>query len=127
MKKILSILAIIAITIIIENPLTSFANDNKTKQDHVCGTNCKATSTTDQTSTTDLKDHVCTSACKDGKCVYAHGEKGHVCTDTCKSTMTNKTKTDLKAHVCTTACKNGKCVFLHGEKGHVCTEACKKK
>ena len=28
-----------------------------------------------------LKDHVCTEACKKaGKCVYAHGEKGHKCT-----------------------------------------------
>ena len=30
-----------------------------------------------------LKDHVCTSACKDG-CKLVHGEKGHVCTDDCK-------------------------------------------
>ena len=31
------------------------------------------------------KDHVCTQACHDsGKHVYAHGEKGHVCTSTCK-------------------------------------------
>ena len=31
-----------------------------------------------------MKDHKCTAACKDGKHVYAHGEKGHVCTDACK-------------------------------------------
>ena len=35
-----------------------------------------------------LKEHSCTAACKDGKHVYAHGEKGHVCTDAChKKTM----------------------------------------
>ncbi|OQP64047.1 hypothetical protein A3860_21790 [Niastella vici] len=32
-----------------------------------------------------LKDHACTQACHDsGKHVYAHGEKGHVCTSACK-------------------------------------------
>ena len=32
-----------------------------------------------------LKAHVCTQACHDsGKHVYAHGEKGHVCTSDCK-------------------------------------------
>lgn len=32
-----------------------------------------------------LKDHVCTQACHDsGKHVYAHGEKGHMCTSACK-------------------------------------------
>lgn len=31
----------------------------------------------------EMKEHVCTSACKDGKHVYAHGEKGHECTDAC--------------------------------------------
>lgn len=31
-----------------------------------------------------MKEHVCTSACKDGKHVYAHGEKGHVCGPECK-------------------------------------------
>ena len=30
-----------------------------------------------------LKDHVCTSACMDGKHAYAHGEKGHTCTAEC--------------------------------------------
>ena len=34
-----------------------------------------------------LKDHVCNGACKDGKHVYAHGEKGHVCTPECKTKM----------------------------------------
>ncbi|HWY34097.1 MAG TPA: hypothetical protein VNX68_05585 [Nitrosopumilaceae archaeon] len=31
-----------------------------------------------------LKKHHCTAACTKGKHVYAHGEKGHVCTDACK-------------------------------------------
>lgn len=32
-----------------------------------------------------LKEHACTQACHDsGKHVYAHGEKGHVCTSACK-------------------------------------------
>ncbi|MBI3502279.1 MAG: hypothetical protein HY063_10845 [Bacteroidetes bacterium] len=35
----------------------------------------------------EMKDHVCTSACKDGKHVYAHGEKGHVCGPECKKMM----------------------------------------
>ncbi len=36
----------------------------------------------------DLKDHLCTMACKNnnGVHVYAHGEKGHTCTDACKKT-----------------------------------------
>jgi hypothetical protein len=29
----------------------------------------------------ELKDHVCTAACKDGKHVYVKGEKGYVCPD----------------------------------------------
>jgi len=35
---------------------------------------------------TKLKEHKCTSACKNGKHVYAHGEKGHTCTAACKKT-----------------------------------------
>lgn len=75
----------------------------------------------------ELKDHVCTDACHAaGKCVFAHGEKGHVCTDECKKMATYSKKTELKDHACTAACKDGKHVYAHGEKGHVCTEACKK-
>lgn len=33
--------------------------------------------------TTAMKAHVCTPACKDGKHMYAHGEKGHVCGADC--------------------------------------------
>jgi hypothetical protein len=34
-----------------------------------------------------LIEHVCTAACKDGKHMYAHGEKGHVCGPECKKSM----------------------------------------
>ena len=77
--------------------------------------------------TTQLKDHVCTSACTPEKHVYAHGEKGHVCTDACKKMEEKSSTTEMKDHVCTTACKDGKHVYAHGEKGHVCTDSCKKK
>ena len=33
------------------------------------------------------KEHVCTAACIDGKHMYAHGEKGHVCTEARKKKM----------------------------------------
>jgi hypothetical protein len=33
---------------------------------------------------TKMADHKCTTACKDGKHSYAHGEKGHTCTAACK-------------------------------------------
>lgn len=69
--------------------------------------------------------HVCTAACIDGKHIYAHGEKGHVCTADCKKM--EEEKMALKDHVCTAACKDGNHVYAHGEKGHVCTEACKTK
>lgn len=31
-----------------------------------------------------MKEHACTAACKDGKHMYAHGEKGHACSEECK-------------------------------------------
>ncbi len=89
-----------------------------------------------------LKEHVCTDACHTaGHCMYAHGEKGHECTEECKKMDMKKMdmkkmKTDgmemkkmgLKDHVCTDACHNaGHCVFAHGEKGHECGDECKKK
>lgn len=69
--------------------------------------------------------HHCTAACVKGKHMYAHGEKGHVCTADCKK-MANE-KMALKDHVCTAACKDGNHMYAHGEKGHVCTDACKAK
>jgi len=71
-----------------------------------------------------MKDHVCTSACKDGKHMYAHGEKGHACGEDCKKMM-HKDQ-GMKDHVCTSACKDGKHMYAHGEKGHTCGEECKK-
>jgi predicted ester cyclase len=35
-------------------------------------------------------EHVCTDKCKDGNHVYAHGEKGHVCTEECHKMMEKK-------------------------------------
>ncbi len=35
----------------------------------------------------ELKEHKCTDACKNGKHMYAHGEKGHVCGKACKKMM----------------------------------------
>ncbi len=72
-----------------------------------------------------LTKHHCTAACANGKHMYAHGEKKHVCTAECKKM--EEEKMALKEHVCTDACKDGKHMYAHGEKGHVCTEACKTK
>ncbi len=74
-----------------------------------------------------LKDHVCTDACHtSGKCVYAHGEKGHTCTAACAETQASDKQMEMKDHVCTSACTEGNHVYAHGERGHVCTDACKK-
>lgn len=43
----------------------------------------------------EAKEHACTAACKDGKHMYAHGEKGHTCTKACKK-MEKGTHTDKK-------------------------------
>lgn len=73
-----------------------------------------------------LKDHVCTDAChKSGKCVYAHGEKGHTCGEECKKMMMNKDG-EMKDHVCAASCKDGNHMYAHGEKGHTCGDECKK-
>lgn len=52
-----------------------------------------------------MKEHTCTQACHDaGKHIYAHGEKGHVCTPQCKkSDMPMK---NTKKQACTTSCKD---------------------
>jgi hypothetical protein len=93
------------------------------------------------TVTTDVntKEHVCTAACKDGKHVYAHGERGHKCGAECMKAMSRTTadpakpdpakpdpKTNLKEHVCNASCTKDKHNYLHGEKGHKCTAACHK-
>lgn len=50
----------------------------------------KKDSTATQTMTP--KAHVCTAACKNGKHMYAHGEKGHLCTKNCSSQMAQPAK-----------------------------------
>lgn len=81
---------------------------------------------TNQNPTATDKPHVCTSACKNGQHMYAHGEKGHTCGKECKAMNAGKAA-EGKPHVCTAACKNGQHMYAHGEKGHVCTAACKSK
>ena len=53
------------------------------KAGNCCGSPLTATKETKM----EMKDHVCTSECKDGKHMYAHGEKGHVCGPECKGKM----------------------------------------
>ena len=55
----------------------TYAKDGK-----CCG--APLTSTEKKETPMEMKGHVCTSACKEGKHVYAHGEKGHVCGPECK-------------------------------------------
>lgn len=90
---------------------------------YACNSSCeKKSDTADSSTEVALKDHVCTAACEGGSCVYAHGEKGHVCNTECQK-VENRDM-ELKDHVCTSACKPGACVMAHGEKGHVCDEKC---
>jgi hypothetical protein len=70
----------------------------------------------------EMKEHVCTSACADGKHAYACGEKGHECSKECMAKHVA-----MKDHVCTEACKGGKHAYACGEKGHTCSADCKKK
>ncbi len=72
------------------------------------------------------REHECSKACKDGKHIYAHGEKGHKCGAVCMKKMSLESKSYLKDHVCSTSCKAGQHVYAHGEKGHSCTSACHK-
>lgn len=69
------------------------ANPEHGQEGHKCDKECMAKqeskSGTATSETADLKDHVCTDACKEGNHVYAHGEKGHTCTDACKNESTN--------------------------------------
>ncbi len=77
-----------------------------------------ATSVSNYSFAQEMKAHKCGSMCKDGKHMYAHGEKEHECTEACMGSM--------KDHQCTSGCKDGKHLYAHGEKGHECTKACKK-
>ena len=49
-----------------------------------------------ETQKTELKAHVCTSACQNGEHKFAHGEKGHVCSAACKTTPSKEV--NLKSH-----------------------------
>ncbi|MFZ1688279.1 MAG: hypothetical protein WAU70_12690 [Flavobacteriales bacterium] len=93
------------------------------------------------------KEHVCSPACTKMAHAYVHGEKGHICTDACKTTATTGSKASCcagkaqtaaccsghgkaeasaqttKEHSCTEACKDGKHSYAHGEKGHACATA----
>jgi hypothetical protein len=73
MKKLTLVLAAVAFTFAVN------AQDGKT-QKPAQATPVKAVDAKDA----NTKAHVCTAACKDGKHVYAHGEKGHTCTAACK-------------------------------------------
>ncbi|MGE0560350.1 MAG: hypothetical protein AB7O47_00905 [Flavobacteriales bacterium] len=61
---------------------------------HTCTSECKKTATEDEamnqpmdatteTDETELAEHICSADCKEGSCVMAHGEKGHVCGADC--------------------------------------------
>lgn len=76
MKKLVLLLAVVVICFA--------ANAQTTKKEEK-----KETPKTEQTK---LKEHKCTSACKNGKHVYAHGEKGHKCTKECKKECSNHEK-----------------------------------
>lgn len=79
MKKVILMFTFLLLSLVVLNPQSSFAKKEKA-----------------------LKDHVCTSACKDG-CKFVHGEKGHTCTDACKEMSTHKeSKAEMKEHKCTT-------------------------
>lgn len=72
-----------------------------------------------------MKEHNCTSSCKESKHMYMHGEKGHVCTKECKKASSKAMM--MKEHSCNADCKDGNHMYLHNEKGHKCTDACKMK
>ncbi len=62
-------------------------------------TETKSDMSTDQTM--DSREHVCSATCKDGKHVYAHGEKGHKCTSACHTKKPTKTSTAAKTKTAT--------------------------
>ena len=77
MKKLMLVIAISGLTLAL-----NAQNDKKETK--------KADAKTEKAAKTampEMKEHVCTAACKDGKHMYAHGEKGHTCTEACKKKM----------------------------------------
>jgi hypothetical protein len=70
---------------------------NKTVEPTKTNTAPKATETTQNPESKKMadmntKEHVCAASCKDGKHVYAHGEKGHTCGADCKKMMSKTHK-----------------------------------
>ena len=59
------------------------AQDGKTKTAATPAATPTTSTATPVKADANTKAHVCTPACKDGKHVYAHGEKGHTCTAAC--------------------------------------------
>ncbi len=110
-------------------------------------TNAASTATPSAVAPSAMKEHVCSATCTPQAHAYVHGEKGHACTDACKTASTTKaagccagkaagascakgegkaeahTHAD-KAHACSDACKDGKHAYACGEKGHECGTAC---
>ena len=82
----------------------------------------KATEATAAKEEMELKEHVCSEACAEGKHAYKCGEKGHKCSEDCAH-MHGK-EGAMKKHVCTEACANGKHAYACGEKGHQCSAEC---
>ncbi|MDA3892157.1 MAG: hypothetical protein PF517_10890 [Salinivirgaceae bacterium] len=111
MKKILLLMAIVAITI----------GANAQEKD----------ATKADVKKTELKEHVCTTNCAADAHVYACGEKGHECVAACKEKAHADIKkghaSHAKKHVCTDACKEDAHAYACGEKGHTCSAECKKK
>lgn len=78
MKKILTVMAAAALFL-------SVACNNEKKDDKAKTNEPAKTDMTGKEDPAKLADHVCTDKCKDGNHVYAHGEKGHVCTAKCSN------------------------------------------
>lgn len=55
------------------------ATENATTEDTVG----KVKQETPAAEATALKDHVCSDKCEDGNHFYAHGERGHICSEEC--------------------------------------------
>lgn len=126
MKKISFLLMAFALTVFVactsKSSSDDKAKDNKENTEKPAVTNgAAATPSTEGAAAASLKEHVCTDKCKDGAHLYAHGEKGHGCTEECM-----KKEGAMNDHKCTDNCKEGACVYAHGEKGHACTGECKK-
>lgn len=113
------------------------------------GTASAQTGTSSAAPKEEMKDHTCSATCTKKAHAYAHGEKGHTCTEACQAPATTvkkaggccagkkegascakegaKTEAHVEAtkdHACTAACQDGKHTYACGEKGHQCGDAC---